>query len=130
MRKPYRIAVYFILLLFLASCSAAAAEEPGKAVEAYFQAIVNADADGIAVVSCSEWESTARDEVASFAGVKARLDSVSCKTRSTEGETAVVDCTGAIIATYNNEDQNFDLSARPVKVVQSGGEWLVCGYGE
>ena len=36
-------------------------------------------------------------------------------------------CNGNIVATYNNEDQQLDLSVRTYQVVQEGGEWLVCG---
>ena len=36
-------------------------------------------------------------------------------------------CKGKIVATYNNEDQELDLSVRTYQVVQEGGEWLVCG---
>ena len=47
--------------------------------------------------------------------------------RGTDGDTALVNCTGKIIASYNNEDQELDLSVRTYQVVQEGGDWLVCG---
>lgn len=121
-----------ILTLLLAACSgpAANADKPGAAVETYLQAIVEANADNAAKVSCADWESSARDEVAAFNGVKARLDKVSCKAETTSSSNATVGCTGAIVATYNNEDQSFDLRDRKFTVVQQDGEWLVCGYGQ
>jgi hypothetical protein len=36
-------------------------------------------------------------------------------------------CNGKIIATYDTEDQELDLSVRTYQVVEEGGEWLVCG---
>ena len=44
-----------------------------------------------------------------------------------DGETSLVDCTGSIIASYNDEDQELDLSVRTYQVTQEGGDWLVCG---
>ena len=105
-------------------------DAPGAAVEKYFQAIVSGDADSIATLSCPDWEATARGEVDAFAGVKARLDETACKSVSNQKDQAVVECSGGIIATYNNEDQNFDMTGRRFNVVQQNGEWLVCGYGQ
>ena len=56
-----------------------------------------------------------------------RLDNVSCTQTGTDGDTALVNCTGNIIMSYNNEDQALDLSVRTYQVTQEGGEWLVCG---
>jgi hypothetical protein len=52
---------------------------------------------------------------------------MSCQQTGMDGDTALVDCTGSIIATYNEEDQELDLSVRTYRVVQQGGDWLVCG---
>ena len=135
-RFPVRLlalALVFLLVALLAACSGSggsSADPAGAAVETYLQAIVEANTDGAARVACADWESSARDEVASFQGVKARLENVDCKTESTGSGTATVGCTGAIVATYNNEDQSFDLKDRKFTAVERDGEWLVCGYGE
>ena len=77
--------------------------------------------------TCGEWEEDALLELDSFQAVTARLDGLACEQTGTDGETALVLCKGKIIATYNEEDQELDLSVRTYQVVQEGGEWLVCG---
>lgn len=127
------LAVVLLLVVLLSACSGgggSGADPAGAAVETYLQAIVEANPDGAAMASCADWESSARDEVASFMGVKAWLENVDCKSESTASGTATVGCTGAIVATYNNENQSFDLEGRKFNVVERDGEWLVCGYGE
>lgn len=117
-------------LLLLAGCGGGAQDQPAAAVLTYLQSITAGDEERIASISCAEWEETARGEVASFMGVKARLEGVSCSSRSNSGDTAVVDCKGKIVATYNNEDADFPLEELPYRVIREGGEWRVCGYGE
>jgi hypothetical protein len=56
------------------------------------------------------------------------LENLTCTTTGTEGATTQVSCQGKIVATYNNEDQQLDLSVRVYQVVQQGDEYLVCGY--
>lgn len=123
----------FLFVGLLVACSGSgggSADPAGAAVETYLQAIVEANPDGAAMAACADWESSARDEVASFQGVKAWLEKVDCKTESTSSGTATVGCAGAIVATYNNENQSFDLQNRKFNVVERDGEWLVCGYGQ
>jgi len=43
------------------------------------------------------------------------------------GANALVTCQGKIVASYNGELQEFNLSARTYVVENSTGEWLVCG---
>lgn len=127
---------YFILfflvfgsLFLLSACSGNGSEDPAsKAVKNYLQAIVSGDSDKLSSTSCKEWESQAMLEMDSFTGVKAKVDQAICKSTSTDGKTSQVECTGKILATYNNEQQEFDLSGRTYVVNQVGGEWLVCGY--
>lgn len=134
MKKTSSFLIFVLAVILLAGCAStqkdAAKDAAGSAVENYFQAIVSGDASRIATVSCPAWEETARGEVASFAGVKARLNQVSCKSTTTQQDQATVECTGNIIATYNNEDQTFELQGRTFNVVRQNGEWLVCGYGK
>lgn len=129
MKNAFLIAVLLLILVLFAGCDGQK-DPAGAAVETYLQAIVEADEEKIATASCAEWEETARGEVASFAGVKARLEGLACTARSSDNASAIVDCQGKIIATYNNEDSDFPLEGRAYQVVQQGGEWVVCGYGE
>ena len=98
------------------------------AVENYLQALVNQDTDRVPTLVCKDWENDAILEVDAFVGVKAELQDVSCNQVSLEGSTAQVQCKGKILATYNNEQQEFSLEGRTYKVIQEAGDWRVCGY--
>lgn len=114
--------------MLLAACSPASdVEAPANAVEEYLNTLVAKDADRLPTLVCGEWEEDALIELDSFQAVEARLEEASCEQTGTDGATALVDCTGSIIATYNDEDQELDLSVRTYQVVQQGGDWLVCG---
>jgi len=116
-----------ITALALAACGASDADAPAKAVENYLTALVEKDGDRLPTLVCGDWEADALIELDSFQAVTARLDNLSCSQTGTDGETALILCTGNIIATYNGEDQALDLSGRTFQVTQENGEWLVCG---
>jgi outer membrane lipoprotein-sorting protein len=113
------------LLLF--ACASNNDRSPAQAVENYLNALVEKDADRLTTLSCGEWEDDALLELDSFQAVSARLEGLACEQTGTDGDTALVLCNGNIVATYNNEDQQLDLSVRTYQVIQDGGEWLVCG---
>lgn len=122
--------ILFILLMvtrLLAACAATNDDAPARAVEDYLNALVAKDADRLSTLSCGEWEDDALLELDSFQAVTARLEGLACEQIGTDGATALVLCNGKIVATYNDEDQELDLSVRTYQVVQEGGEWLVCG---
>ena len=128
MRKSFLIVLILIVTaLSLTACASGSNDAPAKAVEDYLNALVAKDADRLSTLSCGEWEDDALLELDSFQAVTARLDGLTCEQTGTDGDTALVLCQGNIIATYNNEDQELDLSVRTYQVVQEGGEWLVCG---
>ena len=112
--------------LLLVAC-ASNTDAPAKAVEDYLNALVEKDADRLSTLVCGEWEDDALIELDSFQAVDARLEGAACTQTGTDGETALVHCTGSIIASYNDEDQELDLSVRTYQVTQEGGDWLVCG---
>jgi len=117
-----------IAILSLAACGASNTKDaPAKAVEDYLTALVEKDADRLSTLACGEWEEDALIELDSFQAVTARLDGLTCEQTGTDGETALVLCNGKIIASYNNEDQELDLSVRTYQVTQEGGDWVVCG---
>ena len=64
----------------------------------------------------------------SFLAVSPQLKDLSCSVVDSDAESASVNCSGTIIATYNDEAQELDLSIRTYRVVQEAGEWVVCGY--
>jgi hypothetical protein len=120
------LSISLLAVIILAACSSNS-DAPAQAVEGYLNALVAKDADRLPSLVCGDWEDDALIELDSFQAVEARLESMACQQTGTDGETALVDCTGSIIATYNDEDQELDLSVRTYQVVQEGGDWLVCG---
>jgi len=112
--------------IILVAC-ASNTDAPVKAVENYLNALVNKEADKIPTLVCGDWEEDAIIELDSFQAVTARLENVSCSRTGADGDTVLILCTGNIVATYNNEDQQLDLSTRTYQVVQQSGDWLVCG---
>jgi len=128
LRRFFLILFITIAALSLAACGTSNNNNaPAKAVEDYLTAIVEKDADRLSTLVCGEWEEDALIELDSFQAVTARLDGLACEQTGTDGETALVLCSGKIIASYNNEDQELDLSVRTYQVTQEGGEWVVCG---
>jgi len=121
--------VRFLCLAALLVSACGKAKDPAvKAVQDYLAALVSKDGNSISALSCADWESNARLELDSLQAVTTRLENLSCATSGKDGATTLVSCQGKIIATYNNEDQQLDLSVRVYQVVQQGGEYLVCGY--
>lgn len=129
MRKLFLFTLLTTLALtVLSACgSSTNTDAPAKAVEDYLNALVAKDADRLPTLVCGDWEEDALIELDSFQAVTARLENVACTQSGTDGETALVNCTGSIVATYNNEDQALDLSVRTYQVTEDNGTWLVCG---
>ena len=126
MRK-FVIAVFVILIsIFIAACSSKS-DGPAKAVEDYWNTIAAKDAERLPSQVCGDWEGEALTVLDSLQAVSARLDNLSCSQSGTDGDTALVNCTGKMILTYDTEDQEIDLSVFTYEVVQEGGDWLVCG---
>ena len=128
MRK-FSLTILLLLVanLFLTACAADDNRAPAKAVEEYLNTLVAKDANRIPTLVCGDWEEQALIELDSLQAVTARLDNVACTQTGTDGDTALVNCSGKLIATYNNENQELDLSVRTYQVVQQDGDWLVCG---
>ena len=112
--------------LFLTAC-ASNTNAPVSTVENYLNALVEKDANRIPTLVCGAWEDDALIELDSFQAVTARLEGLACEQTGTDGDIALVHCTGSIIASYGTEDQEIDLSVRTYEVAQEGGDWLVCG---
>jgi hypothetical protein len=127
--RRFSLSVLVIILaaLMLAACTSSNDNAPAKAVEDYLSALVAKDANRLSTLSCGEWEDDALLELDSFQAVNTRLEDVACQQTGTDGSTALVLCNGKIIATYDTEDQELDLSVRTYQVVEESGEWLVCG---
>lgn len=132
MQKNNRIFILmgFAFILIMTSCSGnkSTATTPEGVVESYLNALVAKDGNTMAALSCKDWEPSALMELDSFSAVKVRLEGLACVQSGTTGSDILVTCQGKIIATYNGEDQNMDLSLRSYIVVNQNGENLVCGY--
>jgi hypothetical protein len=126
LRKLIFILLITLIAIPLAAC-ASNSDAPAKAVENYLNALVNKEADKLPTLVCGEWEEDALIELDSFQAVTASLENVACAQTGTDGDTALVLCSGNIVASYNNEDQKLDLSTRTYQVIEQGGDWLVCG---
>jgi hypothetical protein len=127
-KKLYSILFILLCTLIISACGGDSNDSPAGAVENYITALVNKDVNRMTALSCAEWEPDARLEFESFQAITTKLDGLACTATGSNDEVVPVVCEGKIIATYNNEDQDFELSARTYKVVNQGGEYLVCGY--
>lgn len=125
--RTFSLILLLVTSTLLLSACASDSNAPVQAVEDYLNALVEKDANRLTTLSCGDWEEDALLELDSFQAVTARLEGLACEQTGTDSDTALVLCNGNIVATYNNEDQQLDLSVRTYQVVQEGGEWLVCG---
>ena len=114
-------------LLLTACASASNSDAPAKAVEDYWNVIVEKDAERLPTLVCGAWEEDALTALDALQAVSARLEDVACSQTGTDGTTALVNCTGKMVLTYDTEDQEIDLSRSTYEVVEEGGDWLVCG---
>ena len=116
------------LSILLSACSSSANSNGAKdAVEGYVNALASNNEASLSALSCADWESSALTELDSLQAVTAKLDGFSCQQSGTDGSTALVNCKGKMILSYNGENQELDLSTRTYKVVEQNGNWLVCG---
>ncbi len=128
--RCYLSILFMLGLSILLSACGSSANSTGAvvdAVEGYVNALANNDEASLSALSCAEWETDALTELDSLQAVTASLEGFSCQQSGTDGETTLVNCTGKMILSYNGEDQELDLSTRTYKVVEQGGNWLVCG---
>jgi hypothetical protein len=128
MSKISKLLVGGLLFLIILTACSTRNTQPEQAVEAYLNAIVEAKIDKITTVSCAEWEESAWLELDSFQGVEVSLVDMQCTQSGTDGDTALVTCSGHFLTSYDGEAMEIDLSTREYELVQQGGEWLVCGY--
>ena len=122
-----RFTFFLLILVFLfAACAPAAG--PEKAVEKYFQAVDKKDSSQLSTIACQAWEADALMIMDSFQAVTTELDGLTCQQTGTDSNgMAVVSCQGKILASYEGEMLEFDLSIQEYLVENLNGEWLVCG---
>lgn len=120
--------ILIFLLLTLCSCSENKKDEAGAAILAYQQALIENDYNKLANLSCAAWESQAKIDFDSFAAVNATLQDASCQSTEIQNNSAIVTCSGKIIANYGNEVLEIDLSTQSYQAIYEGGDWRMCGY--
>lgn len=123
-----KLMIGFLSLSLILSGCASGKSEQAATVEAYLNALVEKDGDRMASLSCAAWEEDAAQELDSFQAVEAELRDLTCTNAGSEGEAALVKCTGKIVTTYNAEKQELDLSLRTYRIIEEAGEQRVCGY--
>ena len=126
MRK-FKFLFLFLLFLLLTACGGGKSDA-ARAVEGYYNALIAQDSAGFDALVCPDFAGDAGTEFASFAGVESELDGMSCSQTGTEGQTALVQCQGKIVATYGTEKMEIPLGDRTYRVVNQDGAWRVCGY--
>ena len=130
--KIYQIPFSCKLFLFifigflLTSCSLKS--EPVRVVEEYLKALVAQDQNAISNLACKDWETQAFIELDALQLVKASLSDLNCLETETAAGGVIVQCSGKIFTTYNNETSTLDLSQNKYFVSHDNGDWLICGY--
>lgn len=120
--------VFFSIFVILALSACGDGGSAAQVVEDYYQAVLAKDVDSAMALSCADWESNAQMEVDSFQPVDATLDGFACEQTGSDGDMAIVTCTGQIVMSYDGEDQFLDLSGQSYQAQNVGGDWLFCGY--
>jgi hypothetical protein len=127
MRRTILLILMTLLVLpILAACTPT--DQAARAVEDYYQALVDKDAERAISLACADWELNAQMETDSFQAVDARLDGLTCQQSGADGDMLLVTCEGQIAMSYNGEDQFLDLSRQTFQVENRGGDYLFCGY--
>jgi hypothetical protein len=129
MSRSPRLLIFSVIIfaLLFVGCSQSA-DDASQPVNAYLEALVNQDFDQISNIVCAAWVEQATLELDAFMGVEAALEDVSCTQTESDEDSALVECTGKIVATYNDEQQELPLDGRIYLMTKEGGEWRVCGY--
>jgi outer membrane lipoprotein-sorting protein len=125
-RNFIKISLCVLFFLVLSGCNR---QSPAaQSVEAYLKALVSDDVNDVTMFTCKEWEEEAIIEYDSFQLVSPKLQDVQCSEISQSDGYATVQCTGQILATYNNEITTISLENRLFNVKNEKGDWFVCGY--
>jgi len=119
------------VLLLTTGCSTAANSNQSAAADVlanYLQAFADKNEPRISSLVCQNWSEEAFLEYDAFQGVKTQLEGLSCEVSGSENDAVLVSCQGKILASYQNEAQEFNLCQRVYRLQKSGADWQVCGY--
>lgn len=118
----------FILILFLLAACGPSRSQAAGSVEGYLTTLVEKKTDELPIRACAAWEEQALLELSSFGNVGTALENMQCQEAGSASGYTLVQCQGKIMADYNGEQQEFDLSRRVFRTIREGGEWRMCGY--
>lgn len=98
-----------------------------EVVEAFWEARINADEDGLFETICADEEVNLETYSRSFASVtNVRIEDMACTVSEPDGDSAIVTCDGQIMADYGaGEDTEFPFGS--YTVVRESGDWKWCG---
>ncbi len=116
-----------LILMVLSACSGGGGSPEG-AIEGYLQSLIAGDPVQVINLSCAAWEEQATTEAASFESVEVSLEGLACEQAGSDGDAALVTCTGTIHAVYEGEQRDLSLEGRTYRALQEDGEWKMCGY--
>jgi hypothetical protein len=122
------ICVSLCLIFIIPGCSPANKANPADATLLYLHALAEKDKPKIINLSCKSWEEQASLEVDALLSVGASLNNVQCKVTGNEGTFQLVNCSGKLDLSYNNEIRSIDLSSRIYSMSMEDGQWRVCSY--
>lgn len=126
MKKTNSLLLFLLSALLLAACTAKN-DAPAAAVEAYWKAMAAKDNAALSSLSCAEYEAIAVSTMDSFITVDLVLSDLACESTNNTGNTADVNCTGFLTASYGAENFEFDLSNKIFIATNPAGDWLMCG---
>ena len=130
MKKLSLMTGFCIVMLFvvLNGCTSTIKSDPSDATFAYLQALAEKDKTKVINLSCKTWEEQASLEVDALLSVGANLNNVQCKVTGNEGKFQLVNCSGKMDLTYNDEVRSIELSPRFYSMSWEDGQWRVCSY--
>ena len=127
-KLQFLVLLALLALLCLTGCGAGGTTGAAQAVEDYLRSQVDQDLNQMISLACADWEEAARLEYNALAAFTVSLDDLACQVSQQDGEMAMVACDGKMVFNYGTEVQEVALSDRVYRVMNDGGEWLVCGY--
>ena len=128
MKKLSLLVISAMLIVIISGCSTANKSNPSDATYKYLKALAEKDKTKVINLSCKSREEQASLEVDALLSVGASLSNVQCKVTGSEGDFTLVNCSGKLDLTYNDEIRSIDLSPRIYSMALEDGQWRVCSY--
>ena len=128
MRKSSLLGLFVFLTMTLSACAAQPSGDAADAALAYLQALADKDKEAVVSLTCKAWEEQAILEVDALMSVGSALNNVTCSQTGTDGDNALVVCTGNLDLTYENEIRAIELDSRTYTLGIEDGSWRVCSY--